>query len=467
MVWMSLRKRKESETGVRQCRTESNPSSPGPSTSAEVPDPNSNECLPSPQSQHLRSSLVDLQQTGYRGADQRVHDHTRPHDKSAACIESQRLKRSGNWSDASLKQAMDAVTNRGVKLKTTSRIFGVPATFLRDHLYGKTLTRQRGKAPVLKADEEKKLVDYIFKMQDLGHPLTAAELRLKVALATQTRATPWSATGLPDKGWLRRFRVRHPEIATRKSQGLDVNRARALCPIIPNSLYANLEELYNAHNYPPSHIWNCDESGIQVGRSGGATVLAKRGSKSVHSVEPDQREHLLVLSCINTGGGSIPNFYILKGIYFLQDYIVGCEEGAVMGMQPNAWMTRWLLESWISHFIECLKRGLGIDLNNRHLLVLNGHNSHVTLEVMKIAMQFGLDIISLPSHTSHALQPLDLVYFAPFKTAFRKQRDSWTVVNKNAKVGKQELCEWTCKALQCALTPKNIQTDSERQGSGP
>ena len=164
--------------------------------------------------------------------------------------------------------------------------------------------------------------------------------------------------------------------------------------------------------------------------------MAKRGSKSVHFVESNQREHLLVLSCINAGKRPTPNFYILKGTYFLQDYIVGCEEGAVMGMQHNAWMTRWLFESWILHFIECLKRGPSIDLNNRHLLVLDGHNSHVMLKVMKIAMHSGLDIISLPSHTSHALQPLYLVCFAPFKTTFRKHRDSWTLVNKNAKVGK-------------------------------
>ena len=65
-------------------------------------------------------------------------------------------------------------------------------------------------------------------------------------------------------------------------------------------------------------------------------MLAKRGSKPIHSIEPDQREHLSVLSCINTDGESIPNFYIFKGSYFLEDYIARCKEGAVMGMQPNA-----------------------------------------------------------------------------------------------------------------------------------
>ena len=83
-------------------------------------------------------------------------------------------------------------------------------------------------------------------------------------------------------------------------------------------------------------------------------------------------------------------------------------------------MTKWLFESWISHFIECLKKGPRLDLNKRHILILDGHNSHVMLEVVRIAMDSRLDIISLPSHTSHALQPLDIACFAPFKTTFRK-----------------------------------------------
>ena len=198
-------------------------------------------------------------------------------------------------------------------------------------------------------------------------------------------------------GSLHRFCSRHPEISSRRSQGLEVARARALCPITVETLYAYLEKLYTTYSYPPSHIWNCDKSGVQAGRSGGATILA-RSSRSVHSIELDQKEHLGILNCINADEGCIPNFYILKGCYFLEDYIANCEEGAVMDMQPNTWMTRWLFESWISHFIECLKRGHGGDLTNRHLLILNGHNSHMMLEVVKLSMESSLDIVSLSSH---------------------------------------------------------------------
>ena len=310
-------------------------------------------------------------------------------------------------------------------------------------------------------------MDYVFQMQDHGHPLTAAELRLKVTTTLQTRFTSWSARGVPDKGWLRRFCSRHPEIASRRSQGLEVARARALCPITAESLYANLERLYTTYTYIPTHIWNCDKSGMHAGRAGGATVLPRRGSRSVHSIEPDQKEHLSILSCVNANGGCIPNFYILKGSYFLQDYIANCEEGAVMGMQPNAWMTRWLFESWISHFLKCLKRGPGVDLTNRHFLILDGHNSHVTLEVVKISMESGLDIVSLPSHTNHTLQPLDIACFKPFKTAFRQIRDTWCLTNKNLYVGKQTLCEWTSIALKCALTAPNIWAGFRKAGIWP
>ena len=320
---------------------------------------------------------------------------------------------------------------------------------------------------MLSQKEEGRLLDYCFKMQDLGHPLTSGQLKLKVAMATQTRETPWSASGVPGKSWLGSFKPRHPNLVSRKSQPLEMSRARGLCPTSATTLYSNLQELYNTHNYPPSNIWNCDESGVQAGRSGGATVLAKLGSKYVHTIEPDQREHLSVLSCINAAGGKIPNFYILKGTYFLQDYIKNCEPNAVMAMHPNAWMTKWLFESWISHFIGVLKETSGIDNTNRHLLVLDGHNSHVTLEVVTVTMNSGLDIISLPSHTSHALQPLDVSCFKPFKNAFRQIRDSWSLLNKGKKVEKTHLCEWTSEALEKSLTAKNIKSGFQKTGIWP
>ena len=54
-------------------------------------------------------------------------------------------------------------------------------------------------------------------------------------------------------------------------------------------------------------------------------VLAKRDSKSVHTVMLDQRKWLSVLECMNTTDDMIPKFYIFKGKRFRKDFIEKCE----------------------------------------------------------------------------------------------------------------------------------------------
>jgi hypothetical protein len=107
-----------------------------------------------------------------------------------------------------------------------------------------------------------------------------------------------------------------------------------------------------------------------------------------------------------------------------RNYIERCESNATMAMQENAWMTGHLFSSWISHFVRALEVRGGISPTNRHLLILDGHGSHVTLEIVHKARQTGLDLLTLPSHTSHMLQSLEVSIFKPFKCAFRGYKDA-------------------------------------------
>ena len=67
---------------------------------------------------------------------------------------------------------MNAVTGDGMPLRETTKVFEVPTTSLRDLLYDKIRGRQRDIQPTLKSHEKIKLVDYVFKMQELDHPFT-------------------------------------------------------------------------------------------------------------------------------------------------------------------------------------------------------------------------------------------------------------------------------------------------------
>jgi hypothetical protein len=63
-----------------------------------------------------------------------------------------------------------------------------------------------------------------------------------------------------------------------------------------------------------------------------------------------------------------------------------------MAMQPRAWMTTYLFNVWISHFIEFVSKLGGIfpipALTNS--LILDRHNSHVTLDLEVEAKRAGL-----------------------------------------------------------------------------
>jgi hypothetical protein len=220
--------------------------------------------------------------------------------------------------------------------------------------------------------------------------------------------------------------------------------------------------------YEPQNIWNCDESGAQAGRNGGGRVLAKIGAQSIHSIIPKEWEWLSVLVCVNAADFHIPSFYIFRGKSFQRDYIKKCEDNASMAMHEKAWMTGHLIKSWIGHFVKNVRNcGLHISPLCRHLLILDGHGSHVTMDVVKAARSVGLDLLTLPSHTSHAMQPLDESCFKPFKQAFRLLRDVWTLQNKSKGASKEVLAKWVSTVLEKALSEKNIKIGFRTTGIFP
>jgi hypothetical protein len=120
-------------------------------------------------------------------------------------------------------------------------------------------------------------------------------------------------------------------------------------------------------------------------------------------------------------------------------------------------MTSYLFSAWISHFLESVNRPGGIFPERRHLLILDGHNSHVTLEVVLEAKRVGLDLLTLPSHTSHALQPLEVSVFKPFKQHFREYRDFLDLMEFKPTSYKAGSCKWVALSLRKVVSMSNIQ----------
>lgn len=77
----------------------------------------------------------------------------------------------------------------------------------------------------------------------------------------------------------------------------------------------------------------------------------------------------------------------------------------------EAWMTRAFFNEWINHFLVHIGKMYGISNEIWHLHILDVHNSHVTLDVVHTTPKISLDVITIPSHTFYAMQPLDVSIF--------------------------------------------------------
>jgi hypothetical protein len=109
-------------------------------------------------------------------------------------------------------------------------------------------------------------------------------------------------------------------------------------------------------------------------------------------------------------------------------------------------------------FLSFFKRSIlnGIFHFYQHLLILDGDGCHVTIEVIKHAQPFGLDMITLPFHTSHVLQPLDVSCFKSFKTTFKTKRDNAMVINNHYELKKCTFASLVIKILDLIFSKINI-----------
>lgn len=110
---------------------------------------------------------------------------------------------------------------------------------------------------------------------------------------------------------------------------------------------------------------------------------------------------MTVLVCINAMGHIIPNLYISSASRRRENFVIRCEPGAKMAVQKNGWIDEAIFCEWLEHFRDSVPGG--VSLEKKHLLLVDGHSSHITLDVVTRASSYGIDITLLPPHTSHEL----------------------------------------------------------------
>jgi len=93
--------------------------------------------------------------------------------------------------------------------------------------------------------------------------------------------------------------------------------------------------------------------------------------------------------------------HVYPGERFGYNPLEGGVDGSYFGKSPNGWMTQDLFYGWLTgHLVQQLPP------HHPVCLILDGHSSHIDLEVSKSCDENGILLYCLPPHSSHILQPL-------------------------------------------------------------
>jgi len=110
--------------------------------------------------------------------------------------------------------------------------------------------------------------------------------------------------------------------------------------------------------------------------------------------------------------------------------MAGTPAGSAGYASPSGWINNELFVKWLEHFIAFVKP----TKDTKVILILDGHASHKTLEVVDMCRQSGVVLICLPPHTTHHMQPLDETVYGPLKTNYNEECDRWMLQNPRQRI---------------------------------
>ncbi|XP_053380270.1 uncharacterized protein LOC128548809 [Mercenaria mercenaria] len=312
-------------------------------------------------------------------------------------------------SEEIFEKARKLVKNEGYSLHKAANELNIPYSTLKDHFNGryKDCVTQFGQSPLLDAQDELNVVNYAIFMASRGIPLTRPVLKriaLEIIMQRGGDERVNKATG-PSDQWVRRFLQRHHSLSVRITHPLERQRA-VLTQDTVNDYFDLLEKTVISLNLQqePARIYN-DESGFSGKLNPSKKVIVPRGTRHAYQCMVSLSGHVTLLNAISAAGQTTPPMLIFSK----------CLPRMVDDGMPDSWtfvnndkgyiitdlFVQWLDENFIPFIGERCPV----------LLILDNHSTHVSKAFVDAASKHKVDLLYLPAHSSHLLQPQNAGYF--------------------------------------------------------
>ena len=238
-------------------------------------------------------------------------------------------------------------------------------------------------------------------------------------------------TKMAGRHWLAGFLARNRTLLIREPEATSINRAVGFNKAQVDNFFEIWRSLLESFGpLDGDRIWNMDESGLTVVHKPGR-IVARKGQKQVGKVTSGEKGKTVTIICgMSASGRCLAPFIIYPRKKMNEHLLVGCPPGTVGVVTDSGWTDSKDFVQWLNNFIDAVKPTPA----KKVVLFVDGHISHKSLEAVELARANGVELISLPPHTTHRLQPLDKCFFGPLKEYYRQACDYWMTSNTGKRI---------------------------------
>ncbi len=279
------------------------------------------------------------------------------------------------------------------------------------------------------------------------------------------------------KAWLTSFKKRHPEVALRQPQHLNEARAQKMNKPIVADYFEKLRNVMTELDImnKPEKIFNMDEKGIQMSLHKSPKVLTTKGKKRNHVRGKEHGENVTVVAAGSAVGFLIPPMILFKGVRKDLSWVKLLPTGSAVEMTPKGCMNIETFVKYLDHFAKYKptgkflheKREIDQLLSRSHhlwfiyvpgkcLFILDGAKCHFDISIVTTATSHDIELLCLPSNTTHKLQPLDKTLFGPLEKAWNDEVLTYWERDATRTLNKLEFCSIFSKAWARAATSRNV-----------
>jgi hypothetical protein len=145
-------------------------------------------------------------------------------------------------------------------------------------------------------------------------------------------------------------------------------------------------------------------------------VVTRSARSHCYALSTTNRDYVTVIECVSASKRLLPPMVILPGKNLLEVWVTKTDmpRKFTLATSDTDYANNELSFAWLRHFEQHSREG---QVGEYRFLLLDSFGSHCTLDFVQFCEDHKILLFCLPPHTTHFLQPLDVLLFSAYKQA--------------------------------------------------